>query len=525
MLRRFPIALAPLALLALVGCNDHPLKPICYGHWSEDTTQVSLDSRRKVDILFVIDDSGSMGEEQAALAANFSALVEQLESIEVGADYRIGITTTDNPHPFCPERSGELGVLQMRTCLSHIGDFVSPTTGDDRSDEACRSQCPAELEGLAPVPTALEDGGPLAPRPWLERNDLSSNVPEGVTTAQALACWGPQGLMGCGFEAPLEAVLAAFARSEDDDDPAAGFLRDDALLQVVIVTDEVDCSIAPGGEEAFDPDGSRALWNGFQGDGAPSAVCWRAGTACQSLPDGRTECAPADIDAEGRPAAPEDAVLLPVSRYIDALRDLDARKREHMGTDDTQVLLSVIAGVPQGWDGAPIDYGLGDDEHFSDNFGVGAGCRSDMGEAVPPVRILSVASELDANVFSICDGDYRPALAAIGGRLIEQLSRPTCIEPGRELISDDEIDGCWVQRRVGDTVLPVPSCERTADGFALGAEQTLCSYVVTEELNPRCTAEGSDIELRYLYEEHIEFGEVEVTCAVQTGGECGPRGE
>ena len=521
--RRHSIALAPMALLALVGCNDHPLKPICYGHWSETTTQVSLDSRRKVDILFVIDDSGSMGEEQGALAANFSALVEQLESIEVGADYRIGITTTDNPHPFC-ENGGELGVLQMRTCLSHIDDFEF--NGDDRRDEACRSRCPAELEGLAPVPTALEDGGALAPRPWLERSDLATNVPEGITTAQALACWGPQGLRGCSYEAPLEAVLAAFARSEDDGDPATGFLRDDALLQVVIVTDEVDCSMAPGGEDAFDPDGTRTLWNGYPGEYAPSGVCWRAGTACQSLPDGRTECVPADIDSEGRPATAEDAVLFPVSRYIDALRELDERKRAHMRTDDPQVLLSVIAGVPQGWDGAPLDYGPGDDQEFFDQFGVGAGCRSDMGQAVPPARILSVASELgSANVFSICDGDYRPALQAIGGRLVEQLSRPTCIEPGRELVGDDQIDGCWVEQRVGDTVLPVPSCERTADGWALGAEQTLCSYVVTDELNPRCVDEGSDIELRYLYQEGIEFGEVVVTCAVQTGGECGPRTE
>jgi hypothetical protein len=214
--RRSPIALAPMALLALVACNEHPLKPICYEHWSETTTEVSLDSRRKVDILFVIDDSGSMGEEQGALAANFAVLVEQLESIEVGADYRIGITTTDSAHPWCFDPSAQLGALRLRSCLSHLDDFVFGD--DDRRDEACRAQCPAELADLAPVATALEDGGPLAPRPWLERSDLATNVPEGVTTAQALACWGPQGLKGCGYEAPLEAVLGALARSDVDGD-------------------------------------------------------------------------------------------------------------------------------------------------------------------------------------------------------------------------------------------------------------------------------------------------------------------
>lgn len=522
--RRTSIALAPLALLACVGCNDHPLKPICYGHYTETTTQVSLDSRRKVDILFVIDDSGSMGEEQGALAANFSVLVEQLESLEVGADYRIAITTTDNPHPFCPDRSAELGALQLRTCLSHIDDFMS-FSGDDRRDEACRSWCPAELEGLAPVPTALEEGGPLAPRPWLERSDVSTNVPEGITTAQALACWGPQGLQGCGYEAPLEAVLAAFARSDDDADPAAGFLRDDALLQVVIVTDEVDCSIAPGGEAAFDPDGSRVLWGDYDGDSAPSAVCWRAGTACQTLPDGRTECVPADLDLEGRPVAPDDAVLLPIDRYIEALRELDERKREQMRTDDAQVLLSVIAGVPQGWDGSPLDYASGDDPVFLENFGVGAGCRSEMGQAVPPVRILEVASEFgEANVFSICDGDYRPALQAIGGRLVEQLSRPTCIADGHA-VEDGEVDGCYVQQRVGDESHAVPKCERDGDGWVLGAGQALCSYAVTGDVHASCLADDSDVEIRYLYAPGIEFGEVVVTCDVDPGGRCGPAAE
>jgi len=516
--RRFPHALGSLALVAVVGCNEHPLKPICHQNWSETNTQVSLDSRRKVDILFVIDDSGSMGEEQGALAANFSVLIEQLESLEVGADYRIGITTTDSAHPWCFDPQAQIGALRLRSCLSHLDDFVFG--GDDRRDEACRARCPAELAELAPVPTALQDGGPLAPRPWLERSDASTNVPAGVTTAQALACWGPQGINGCGYEAPLEAVLAALARSEDDDDPARGFLRDDALLQVVIVTDEVDCSIAPGGEVAFDPEGSQALWPDPSAQSAPSAVCWRAGTSCQTLPDGRTECVPADIDSEGRPAEPDDAVLHPVSRYIEALHELDLRKRERMGVDEAQVLLSVIAGVPQGWDGSPLDYAPGDDPGFASTFGVGAGCTSEMGEAVPPVRILTVADAFgEANVFSICDGDYRPALQAIGGRLVEQLSSPTCIDAEHAVI-DGEVEGCYVQQRVGDDVFSVPTCERDGDAWVLGAGQTLCSYAITEDVHQSCAEQGRDVEVRYLYAPGTEFGEVEVTCAVDPGGRC-----
>lgn len=519
-------ALAPMALLAplaVVGCNDHPLKPICYTQSSETTSQVSLDSRRKVDILFVIDDSGSMGEEQAALAANFEVLVEQLESIEVGADYRIALTTTDSAHPECLNQQAKLGALQLRSCWSHLDDFVFGQV--DRRDEACRLQCPAALAELGTVPSALQDGGELAARPWLERSDDSTNVPAGVTTAQALACWGPQGISGCGYEAPLEAMLEALGRSDDDGDPASGFLREDALLQVVIVTDEVDCSITPGGAAAFDPDGTRALWPDPNALQAPSAVCWSAGVACTTLPDGRIECEPADIDGEGRPAAADDAVLHPVSRYIERLQALDERKRARSGTDEPQVLLSVIAGVPQGWDGAPLDYGPGDDPGFRDYFGVGAGCRSDRGEAVPPVRLLAVASafedEAGSNVFSICDGDYRPALESIAGRLVEQLSRPTCIDGAYHEVVEGKVEHCIVQQRLGDELRSVPTCERDGEAWVLGAGQSLCSYAVTEQVHPTCVADEQEVEVRYLVAQGAELGEVEVTCEVDPGARCG----
>ena len=383
--RRIRLALALALATSALGCNPHPLKKACYGHYGETTTQVSMDVRRKVDILFVIDDSGSMSEEQAALAANFSALVEQLESTEVMADYRVAITTTNNAHPYCLNHDAQVGALTLRSCRAHLDDFVfRPNTPSevDRRQEACLSQCPEALADLTPVATPLHEGGEVTPRPWLERGQALTNVPDGVSTAQALACWGPQGISDCGYESPLEAMLRAFERSADEGDPGHGFVRDDALLQVVFITDEADCSMAPGGEAAFDPDGSKALWPDPSQQQAPSAVCWNAGVSCQTQPGGRIECEPADLDAEGQPAAEGESVLHPLSRYLERLEHLDALKRATLGDERRQILLSVIAGVPEGYEGEPIDYGPGDDPGFLAYFGVGAGCRSGMGEAV-----------------------------------------------------------------------------------------------------------------------------------------------
>ncbi|MFI5293357.1 MAG: hypothetical protein ACHQ02_10870, partial [Candidatus Limnocylindrales bacterium] len=46
----------------------------------------------KIDFLFVVDNSGSMGEEQTNLATNFPAFIALIE--DSGLDYRVAVTTT-----------------------------------------------------------------------------------------------------------------------------------------------------------------------------------------------------------------------------------------------------------------------------------------------------------------------------------------------------------------------------------------------------------------------------------------------
>ncbi|MBC8068794.1 MAG: VWA domain-containing protein, partial [Deltaproteobacteria bacterium] len=66
---------------------------------SEDDGGIQLTINRDVDVLFVIDNSGSMGEAQASLSRSFSVFIDVLEKAE--ANYRIGVTTTDNGNPLC----------------------------------------------------------------------------------------------------------------------------------------------------------------------------------------------------------------------------------------------------------------------------------------------------------------------------------------------------------------------------------------------------------------------------------------
>ncbi len=77
-----------LLVLLLTGCHDYGFQEVRYTQ-----TFVQDDINTKADMLFVIDDSQSMAEEQALLSANFEAFVEVVEGTR--ADFRAGVITTD----------------------------------------------------------------------------------------------------------------------------------------------------------------------------------------------------------------------------------------------------------------------------------------------------------------------------------------------------------------------------------------------------------------------------------------------
>ncbi len=94
-------------LLGLIcgGCSDYAVQNLTV----EDV--FTQDEPPPADVLFVVDDSASMIEEQANLAANFGSFVELLG--DTTADYRIGVTTTDRE---------DGGVL--------VGPVLDPDTAD-----------------------------------------------------------------------------------------------------------------------------------------------------------------------------------------------------------------------------------------------------------------------------------------------------------------------------------------------------------------------------------------------------------
>lgn len=156
---------------------------------------------RKMDLIFIIDDSGSMEQEQTNLATNFPMFADVLNSYRTTTgedlDYRAAITTT--------------GITATFTITPPFPGFPPlPPMTQSGDDGRFRMSC-----GMS--------------RPWLERTDPNM--------AQTFSCAADVGTDGPALEMPLRATeLSAMPATNP------GFLRDDALLGIVILTDEEDCS-------------------------------------------------------------------------------------------------------------------------------------------------------------------------------------------------------------------------------------------------------------------------------------------
>ncbi|MCA9671588.1 MAG: hypothetical protein KC503_38585 [Myxococcales bacterium] len=316
------------------------------------TISTTLTRITDVDVLFVIDNSGSMGEEQASLTQSFPLLTQRLE--KAGLSFRVGVTSPDLGAgkfglPSCERAGGDAGKLQN---APRIAGCVGPTD------------------------------------PWIEKTkDGKSNVPGGDIGA-AFSCIARLGTSGCGFEQPLEAAHLALGGANP------GFLRKDAALAVIYVTDEDDCSAKD--VSLFDPS------NNTLGP-LTSFRCFEHGVTCDikdpRLPGARTQCKPS--------AGP---YMHDISRYISQLKALKP---------SGAVVVAGIAGAR-----GPVVVGLD-----GANPTLKASCQSAGGIAAPPVRLAAFVDAFGSagKLTNICNGDYQSALDTLGALVTKQTSASWCL--------------------------------------------------------------------------------------------------
>ncbi|HWB81239.1 MAG TPA: hypothetical protein VG755_40020 [Nannocystaceae bacterium] len=391
----------------------------------------------QVDILFVIDNSGSMGEEQGLIASNISSFFNVLEG--AGADWRVGVTTTDNGNPWCSTTSPESGKLQLSSCLGRTGEFVfNGNPPADATGPACTDRC--QFDTISTVPTTTELDDESKSRPWIESSGGTTNLAAvgGIvpTPVEAFQCFAPQGIAGCGFEQHLESMYKALLRSDMDAESQYGFLRSSAMLVVIIISDEVDCSYNNEHQSIFSTESMggdpSVFWSDPTASAPTSAVCWRAGIECTGGPGTYNECHAANKSESGAvDVSDAEAVLHPISRYAEYLQGIEDLRKDTMPAQE--VMVALIAGVPPGYDSgaSEIMYVDATSPFEQNDYGIGAGCVNNAttppAVARPPVREREVAEafaiEGGRDLYSICNDDYSQALGTIAERIVARFGQ------------------------------------------------------------------------------------------------------
>lgn len=357
----------------------------------------------EVDLLFVVDNSSSMQEKQAILAASVSRLITSLVDPPcvdaAGTVVAVPPSPTDPcPGPtvrrFRPVRSLHVGVID--SSLGALGADQCPADGAGRHDDDRGHLVDRSPPGT--VPTYLGYGF-LAWDPDARLSPPGESELTGLVRRASDLVVGV-GERGCGYEMPLEAAyrflvdpspyasiqlgagsgLPVAARSGLDIELLAErdrFLRPSSILSIVLLSDEDDCSVVAGGQDYAVLDAApffRAASLCATDPG--SACCYSCGTSPPA------PCAPDPACAMPRLAATEDAtnlrcfdqkrrygvdLLYPVARYanaftrlrIDTTRaDLDdeassggsdgsiANPLFAGGRDASLVTMTAIVGVP-----------------------------------------------------------------------------------------------------------------------------------------------------------------------------------
>lgn len=402
-----PLALVSTALIALMplGCiQDQGSQTPCTGCAAEaddpmpdggpppDAAPAAAcrEGTPPLDLLLVIDDSGSMCEEQDALGRAFESFRAALD----GVDWRLAVVTTDmNPQNAFRGAFGAPVALPVPSlnCLVD-GEPAVPDTAD------CR-----DVDGMPVLDSGAFDADELARR---------------------FRCMVNVGTQGDGFEKPLAAAALALdcAGPNADllapcgaDDPQ--FARPGAALAVIYVGDEDDCS-----------------------EGMPFAMP-RDGAECRENPAPGEERCTIPRTSNNACVWYADA-LEPVQTFVDALRGANP--------DAAAVTALSLAGPRfEPVDGHPVRFVPGAPrDGCLDDFGEAVvsaeccpegACRGDVavvcegphGAAFAGNRLRAMAEAFPGRCpaegcSTICDGDGMDDLAARLALKLEAALPPPC---------------------------------------------------------------------------------------------------
>jgi hypothetical protein len=352
-------------------------------------TSIPTSSERDLDILFMIDNSFSMAPLQKKLVDQFPAFMNVLTNLPGGLpSVHIAVVTSDLG-------AGQYSEVDIQGCRPGGDQGIFQSTPRDTSGACARGMLSAGQNFI-----------------------ISSSVPGSNnftgTLADAFGCIALVGDQGCGFEHQLASVVRALGA---DGSPApaqnAGFLRPDAALAVILVTNEDDCS-APPNSTLYDP--TSRLVSDPLGPLA-SYRCNEFGHLCGGLAPPRTSVGNANVDLSGTCVSNENGPLLSVFDVSTQLKILQPNV--------AKLRVAVIAAPPTPYIVTFTPPQVADDPHQWPT--IEHSCQSADGTyGDPAVRLNQWIQPFGAaGVFlSVCADSFAPALQAVAQEIAQETGVP-----------------------------------------------------------------------------------------------------
>ncbi|MBI5487947.1 MAG: hypothetical protein HY905_11490 [Deltaproteobacteria bacterium] len=391
------------------GAEDAPSGEAEAGWWLDE--QVREPGLTKLDIVLLVDNSGSMSQEQDALALQFPELLgELLDPPDADGD-----TRPDH----APVEDLNLGVISSD--MGTAGYRVPTCTWADVGDNGCMQHHPVGLPcGVHSYPT------------WLARNPENADTYPVEQMVEDFGCLATLGTAGCGFEQQLKAMHQALSADLAPGACNAGFLRNDSLLALLWLTDEEDCSVLPDHPEIFDMDRDDL--------GHLNIRCFLHPELVEPVSD--------YVAAFGnlRPTGAANVVLAMIV-------GVPPDEPRCIGAGDT---LAACLGLPAMT--ARIDPGSATTLVPS--------CDTDLGLAYPPRRFVELARLWgpDAYVDSICKTDWNDAFRNLSRRVVAGMGEDrVCLDRAPSFDGTTCVAQCWLIETLDDgrECSADPSCPQT----------------------------------------------------------------
>jgi len=376
----------------------------------ERAANSALVANRNLDILFMVDNSSSMRLSQANLDTNFPMFMDVLKSLPGGLpNIHVAVVSSDmgagdGSIAGCSASGGDNGIFQYTP----------------------RGTCTA---------TTLQTGATYISNVGGVANYTATDI------STVFSCIAALGESGCGFEHQFASILRALGA----DGQAAplenqGFLRSDALLAIVMITNEDDCS-ARAGSPLYDAAVNVNI--GSQLGPPQNFRCNEFGHVCNGAPPPRqapNQDVAAMVSLQNCTSSECDGQLTPVGEFVARIKALKANPA-------TEILMAAITGPA-----TPYTVTWKSPSVMDTSCGaascpwpqVAHSCTATDGRfADPSVRIAQAVNAFGTNGFlsSICDANFGPALqsvanqigsllAAGGGNPITPGTIPTCAPAG-----------------------------------------------------------------------------------------------